>query len=171
MPSEHDHEPPTAPEIERRLQFHRLQMIGVPLLLVAPVLALAGRLGDARERVEIVERGVGLAVEFPVRDHFEDWSRIEVTVANDTGAPLSGVRAEFARGLFDFLSRPVFHPGLERIDDDAYVVGLGDIAAGEAHSVVVDYLPNSYGRLAGVVRLRAGAFELAEIPISLVVLP
>lgn len=157
--------------MDRKWQFHRLQMIGVPLLLSIPVVALTGQLGGARERREVHEDGVVVALEYSTRDHFEDWSRLELTVRNASPTELPEVRAEFTRGLVDAFARPQFQPPLVRIDDLSYVVALGPIAAGAARTVVLDYQPAAFGRLSGAVHVRAGDRELAQLPVALVVLP
>ncbi|WAS95100.1 hypothetical protein [Nannocystis punicea] len=167
---EPDH-PPSPPEIERRLQFHREQLLLLPLMLVVPIMALLGLLGGPRVREEIELRGVRLGVEFAPRDHLEDWGRMHVTVDNRSPAPLPGARAEFARALLDPLWQPSFQPPLARIDGDWYVVALGDIPPGQARVVTLDYRSTEPGELTGAIRVRAGDEAPVELPIHITVLP
>lgn len=163
--------PPPPPEIPRRLQFHRSQLMLLPLMFVIPLLALSGLFGGTRQREEIHLRGVTLAVEFAPRDHLEDWGRMHVTVANRSPAPLRDAQAEFSRDLLDPLWQPSFHPPLRRIDGDWYVVPLGDVPPGETRAVTLDYRSTRPGRLAGAVRGRAGDEVLIELPLAITVLP
>jgi hypothetical protein len=163
--------PPSPPEIDRRLQFHREQWLLLPLMFAVPILAALGLLGGPRQREEIELRGVGLAVEFAPREHFEDWSRLRVTVVNRSSGPLAGAQAEFSRGLLEAMGQPSFQPPLARIDADWYVVPLGDVAPGATRGVTLDYRSTSPGVLAGAVRVRAGDEALAELPVHLTVLP
>ncbi|PCC71989.1 hypothetical protein SAMN02745121_08032 [Nannocystis exedens] len=167
---EHEH-PPPAPEIERRLQFHRPQLLLMPLMFAVPILALLGLLGGPRVREEIDLGGVHLAVEYAPRDHLEDWGRVYVTVVNRSPAPLADARAEFARALLDALWQPSFQPQLARIDGEWYVVPLGDLPPGATRAVTLDYRSTDPGRLNGSVRVRAGDEALAELPIHIAVLP
>lgn len=164
-------DPPPAPPLERRWQFHRLQLFGVPLLLAAPVLALAGQLGGARERLDMRQNGLHIALEYSTVDHLDDWSRLELTIHNESTAPLVDVQAAFARGLVDGFARPQFQPPLARIDGAAYVVALGPLAAGEARTILLDYQPDEVGRHAGAIDVRAGDHTLVQFPVALVVLP
>jgi hypothetical protein len=171
MPREHPRDPPPAPPLERRWQFHRLQLIGVPLLLAAPALALTGHLGGARERVELHQSGLGLALEYATRDHLDNWSRLELTIRNESAAPLLDLQAAFARDLLRGLARPQFQPALDRIDGAAYVVALGTLPAGDVRVIALDYQPAEVGRHAGVIHVRSGGRELAQLPVALVTLP
>ncbi|MFY0535862.1 hypothetical protein [Nannocystis pusilla] len=167
---EPDH-PPSPPEIDRRLRFHREQLLLLPLMFAVPLMALLGLLGGPRVRQEIDLRGVHLAVEFAPRDHLEDWGRMHVTVVNRAAAPLVDARAEFAAALLDRLWRPSFHPQLAHIEADWYVVPLGDVPAGATRVVTLDYRSTEPGKLAGAVRVAAGDEALAELPIHITVLP
>ena len=42
-------QPPQAPEIERKLEFHRVQLIGMPLLAIIPILSAGPYAGGRRE--------------------------------------------------------------------------------------------------------------------------
>jgi hypothetical protein len=55
------------PHIERKVELQRAQWIGIPLLMVLPILALAGVLGDAREEVTASGGGIEMRVSFPQR--------------------------------------------------------------------------------------------------------
>lgn len=163
--------PPQPPAIDRRLQFARLQLVGMPLMMLVPLLAVFGLLGEARERTERAGDGVRVRVDYPGRARFEADTRLRLSVENVGSAALSDTRVEFERGLMDALSGIGFSPPVERIDRQAYVVGLGELAPGAERVVFLDFRPSERGRLGGRVTLRAAGAPLVEVPIEVLVFP
>ncbi|MBI1296719.1 hypothetical protein GC175_17320 [bacterium] len=62
---EEDAQPPQPPPIKKRFQFTKAQLIGVPLILLIPILALIGVFDAHLERTTAVAGDLQVTVEYP----------------------------------------------------------------------------------------------------------
>lgn len=166
-----DQEPPEAPDIPRQWKFYDYQYIAIPLLLLIPVLALLGVLGETSATVEAAGEGLLLRVQYPDRAHYEAYNHIEVTVRNESAEAVSGLFVEFDRGLLDHFSQLSVNPSLTEITDTAYRVELGDLEAGAERVVTLDYQPDLNGAHDSWVRLTADGIAQVQADISMFVFP
>jgi hypothetical protein len=164
-------DPPQAPDIPRQWILYNYQYIAIPLLLLIPVLALFGVLGETSTTVEAAGEGIALRVHYPDRAHYEAYNHVEVTVRNESGADISGVMVEFERELLDHFSQLSVNPSLTEITETAYRVELGDIGAGEERLVTLDYQPDMNGAHESWVRLTADGIEPVQADFSMFVFP
>lgn len=164
-------EPPEAPDIPRQWKFHSYQYIAIPLLLLIPLLAVLGVLGETSTVVEASGDGVTMRVEYPDRAHYEAYNHISVTVRNASGADLTGVVVEFDRGLLDHFSQLSINPSLEEITETAYRVELDEIEAGGERVITLDYQPDMNGTHNSWVRLTADGIAPVQADISMFVFP
>lgn len=164
-------EPPQAPDIPRQWKFYNYQYIAIPLLLLIPVLALFGVLGETSTTVEAADEGLVLRVHYPDRAHYEAYNHIEVTVRNESAGTLSGVTIEFDRELLGQFSQLSVNPSLSEITETVYRVELDDIESGGERVVTLDYQPDMNGSHDSWVRLTADGFEPVQADISMFVFP
>jgi hypothetical protein len=164
-------EPPQAPDIPRQWKFHSYQYIAIPLLILIPVLALLGILGETSTTVEVANEGLVLRVHYPDRAHYEAYNHIEVTVRNDSSGVLSGAAVEFDRELLTHFSQLSVNPSLSEITETAYRVELGDIEAGGERVVTLDYQPDMNGAHDSWVRLTVDGIAPVQAGISMFVFP
>lgn len=162
--------PPPAPEIDRRLRLSRGQGVAIPAMMLIPALAVAGVLGDHRRRDAVVAGGLALEVDFAATEHADREGALRLTVESRSGAPRAAV-VELDRGLLDAFTALRIHPAIDRIDGDAYVVPLGELAPGASRVITVDYSAGRWGRLRGALRVRAAEGVIAELPIEMWVFP
>jgi len=164
-------EPPKAPDIPRQWKFYNYQYIAIPLLLLIPLLALLGVLGETSATVEAENEGLIVRVIYPDRAHYEAYNHIEVTVRNESGGDISGAFVEFERELLDNFSQLGVNPSLTEITETAYRVELGDLEAGAERVVTLDYQPDMNGTHDSWVRLVADGIEPVQANISMFVFP
>lgn len=163
--------PPQAPAFERRLQFARLQLVGMPLVMLVPMLALAGLLGGRREHAERRADDVVVDVAYEGRARYEASSRIEVKVHNAGAVPLAAAQVEIERALLEGFSEVMTSPAVAAIEGDAHVVALGELAPGATRMVIVEFRPSQPGRVRGGVRARVGESARVRVPVEMLVLP
>lgn len=147
-------EPPTPPEVPRRLRFHRLQLIGVPLLAVLPVLALVGVFSPRTLEAGGVSGSVGLTVRYPATLRYQMQGRLEIRARNlgDTPAQLA---VEVERQYADRFEGLAFTPAVTEATTGSYRVELGTVPAGASRSVSVEIRADDYWRSSGTVTLRS----------------
>jgi hypothetical protein len=72
--------PPPAPVMPRRVRLYRAQWLGLPLLLVLPLLGLAGAFGESRQTRTFADEFVRVEVDYPVRLRVRQPSAVHVRV-------------------------------------------------------------------------------------------
>jgi hypothetical protein len=143
-------EPPKPPEIDRRLRLSRAQLIGMPLIALFPALALAGVFGEGWDHREVRGRTITLAVDFATRFRVTPKKPMIVRVDNHSNAEIDTVRVEFDSAYVEAFSPAEFNPATE----DAYVVALTALKAGESRRIRVDLTAARVGRQRGRIVAR-----------------
>lgn len=153
-------QPPEPPQIGRRLVFHPLQAIGVPLIMLIPLLALLGVFG--RATTEASERAANLEVkvEHPTRMRYKTTETVEIAVRNAGGGPLDSVNVVMDREYLEGFSNVSFTPTADEITDEGYVVELGAIEPGSTRIVSVEIRGDQYW-------LHEGGLTVGEVSIPL----
>lgn len=150
--SEDTSQPPEVPEIDRGLQLYPWQWIGMPLLILVPVLALLGIFGDREGTVRAEDAVLEVRVEYPERLRAGRPATARVLVRNRAARPLESVRvsldSSYLAGFADLRILP--------LPQRAYEVDLGMIGPGESRLVRMEMIGEAYGRHSGEVAARAG---------------
>jgi hypothetical protein len=163
--------PPEAPHMQRRFHLYGYQYIGLPLLLLIPLLALFGVFGPTMATVEARSDGTVLSVMYPERAHYQAYTRLRVVVRNTGGDVQNAAAVEFERELLDRFSQIVFNPSLSEITDSVYRVDIGQLPSGAERAVTVDLRPEANGPNRGVVTVSAEGRQDVQAEIVIFVLP
>src|SRR5687768_9383218 len=131
MPSKQPPGPPTPPALPRSIVFERVQKLGVPALLVLPVVALAIAGGLARTEARSARGGLELTVEHPRLVMFGAPEQLRISVANTGHEPVARVRVEVPQGYLDAFAGVQFTP--EAVEPGA--TELGPLWPGETRTV------------------------------------
>lgn len=148
-------QPPRAPSLERRPRFTPLQRWGLPLLALAPVLALTGLLGVTSQRVTATEGPLTLEVEHPNRARKGVTATLTVTVRNAGPAPLADVVLELERGYLESFEEADVEPAPDAATQDAFRFELGELEAGASRVVSAVLTADRYWRRPGTARVEA----------------
>jgi hypothetical protein len=159
--------PPPAPDLPRRVRVNPSQWVGLPLLLLVPVLALGGVLGERRQLRTMHDDHTRIEVEYPTRLRARQHSTVVVRIVK-----LNGTSADSVRVMFD-------ESWLGRFDDvdltpdpqHGWTVLLADFEVGEQVEVRLGLEAGRPGRSRGQVRVEGGARAGHEIVLSTFVLP
>src|SRR5690606_12259349 len=84
-------DPPGPPEIRRRLSLYRFQLIGLPFLLIIPLLALAGVFGERRDDAHARDGALEVSARYPSVFRYKMIDAIEVDVRNRGDAVIDSV--------------------------------------------------------------------------------
>ena len=126
--------PPT-PEIGRRIRFAPLQAIGVPVLMLIPVLGLLGLFDTSAARVQSESGGYSLDVVYPSRFRHRPLEALRITVRNGTGAEIQKLAVKVSRQYADAFENVTFAPEPKEIDAKHVVFEFESVAAGESRIV------------------------------------
>lgn len=157
--SDGDYGVPEAPDIEKKWRFKWVQKVGVPFLLLIPLLALLGVFGPNIETV--TERGevLSLEVSYPTRFRYKTIAPVHIRVTNIAAQTAPTVTVRLERNYLSAFSNVAFQPSVASISDEAYYVQLTDLQAGESRIVDLEMQAENYWEQRGVVAAAAGGLE------------
>lgn len=158
---------PNAPDIERRVSLPRWRALGMGLILMVPVLAIAGVFGDTAQSVTRRGPNVEVAVEIPTRFRYEMLKYITISLTNASATRLDTIRVSVDTAYLDRFSGVVFTPSAEQ----AYMVPVTDVAPGESRQVRIEIQGNSYGRHTGTLHIESTAGDTLTVPLHTIIFP
>ncbi|MEX2536688.1 MAG: hypothetical protein WD273_13915 [Trueperaceae bacterium] len=164
-------QPPEAPQIERRINLSRDQLIGIPILVLIPLLALFGVFGVSESRGTREGESVALAVEYSSRTRLRAAHSLVIEVTNRLDRPLTGVVVEVDRNYVEKFSQATFTPSASTVNETAYRVDLDPIPASATRVVTVDLKPVRYWSHSGTVTVSATESNEVEFEFATFVFP
>lgn len=150
-----------------------LQWVGLPLLILLPVLAIVGVLGTSLDQVSAANGAVRLQVQYPARARKGTQVDARIRVLNAGSAPLGGVTVAIDRAYLDGFGMVKITPSDLVITDAGYEVSVGDLPAGASRHVLLQLEPGrSYGRRTGTVSVYAdGVAQPVTVPLATFTFP
>lgn len=164
-------EPPQPPSIERKFKLYLTQMIGIPLLILVPVLALLGMFGETEDKVTISNPQLEMQVDYPTRFRYKMIDSVTVSLSNSSAEPISTVEIGFDRSYVEGFSTVTFTPAAHQITDTAYVVEVADLQPGETRIISVEIQAEKYGRHQGAITATAENAEALRVVIKTFTFP
>jgi hypothetical protein len=159
--------PPRAPDIERQFQLHTYQKVGLPLLLLFPVLALAGVFGEGRGSTDQVTGLLHVQVDYPTRIRYSTTTRMTVSVTNRSTSPIDSLAVSFDPEYLSAFTEVSFTPDVDR----AFSCDLLDLAPGEERRLLVEYSAEDYWRHRGRVLVKGAGADSAALDFSTFIYP
>lgn len=158
-------QPPQPPEITRKLQVNRVQLIGMPLIILLPVLALFGMFGETADTVSAASAQIELRVEYPTRFRYKLTHPITVSLHNISEQFFSTVQVGFEREYVEGFSMVTFTPTVKQITDTFYFVEINDLGPGETRIVSVSVQAEKFGHHTG--RITVTPDNAGELQVSI----
>lgn len=160
-------QPPPAPDIHRRFQLHRGQWVGIGLLLLIPLLAMAGLFGYTWHTVEDDTDSLAVELRYPARYRYRVLGSMEMQVTNTSNAAIDTVTIDVDTAYLARFSKVIAIPDFKH----AYLIELTDLGPGESRHVSVEIRAERPGRHSGEVRVSASAEEVARLPLTTFIFP
>ncbi len=158
-------EPPSLPDPPRHVRLYRHQWIGLPLLALIPVLALAGVFGETSAHVQRRSDSLDVAVQYTDRYRYRQSNSLRIEVHNTGPATLDTITLTLDTTFANRFSSVSGIPEFRR----AYEVELTDVRPGERALAVIELKGDRFGRHEGMLHVRAR--ESIDIPLSILILP
>lgn len=162
-----DARPPPAPSIERRLRLHPAQWIGVPLLLLVPLLAVLGLFGEARETLDAHAAAISVEANHPTRSRHGLPGHLWLEVRNDSPGVIDTVTVELDPAYAAGFSKLEASPAFER----PYLIRLVEVNPGESRRVRLEFEQERYGWRRGELRVRSSGGDTARIRLRTFIFP
>lgn len=88
-------------KVERKFEIHIFQIIGIPIMILVPILALFGLFGESVDTMSTSNQQLEVSVEYPTRFRFRMIDEITVSLTNVAGQSLPSVLVSFDRQYTD----------------------------------------------------------------------
>jgi hypothetical protein len=170
-PQKESGQPPQPPEVERRLQFHREQLIGVPIIMLLPVLALLGLFGPTFGTESASGSQIEMQVEHPTRVRYKTIIPLEITVRNVSAQDMPTVTVSISADYIANFTEAQFVPEADEITEEAYKIELSNVGAGESRQVNVGLRPDLIGNHTGEIVAEPEGGEATRASIGTFILP
>jgi hypothetical protein len=149
-------QPPQPPEIEPKFTLSRVQWIGLPLLMLLPLLALLGVFGESFTAVADSNDVLDMEVEYATRYRYKMRNALELSLENLSAQTIPTLTVRLDADYISQFSDIAFSPQLDEITDEDYIVHLQDVQPGEVRVVTVEMQGDRYGRHSGTMSATAG---------------
>lgn len=163
--------PPEAPPFTRSLRLDRPEKIGVPLLLLLPLLALYGMFDEQEMTTTAAATGVEMQVIYPSRSRHQLEGVLEIHVRNSSVHALPVLTLGIDRNYLAHFDQVRFLPLPIRIDGETYQVEFRDLQPGETRRLNIELRPDDPGRHTGRITARGIDGSQAETTISSIIFP
>jgi hypothetical protein len=160
-------QPPQPPGQRARLRLSAAQYVGVPLMALVPVLALAGVFGERRELRQDVHGGLLLSARVPTRFRYRQRMTLEVSVTNRGSDSLGDVRVRLDSTYLDRFSSVALSP---HASPDG-VVRFGALGPQQTDRLTVTLEGERAGALRGVAVATDAAGDTARVTLASTVFP
>lgn len=166
MSADHFPKPPAPPELPRKVRPHMWQVGGVALLLIIPVLAVAGVFGERWAGEQVSTAALSISVRYPSVLRYKTTGSLLARVSNASSASLDTVRLALDAGYATAFSQVQATPGFT----DAFATELIQLRPGETRVVTVELQAEKYWRHSGELRVWAGV-DTARVTLRTFIYP
>ena len=165
--SQHRHsEPPESPPFKRKLRFYVFQFIGLPFILLIPLLAISGLFDQTRTESEQSNDEISIHMDYPSRYRHKTEGTILIHVQNNSQESIPSLRLEISRDYLDQFSELRFFPELNQISADSYIIELSEIPHDTSELIRIELLASNYGEATGLVAAIAEGVEPLRLSIN-----
>jgi hypothetical protein len=162
---------PQPPPFQPKLRIAPLQLIGIPLLALLPLLALFGVFGESLTTKRATSLDVAVEVTYVARYRYGMNHSISVSVTKLSERSPATVTVAFDPAYIEHFSEVNFVPSAERLSRDGFVVELGAIESGETKFVMVEMQSEHYWAQNGVITVSPASGEPVTVTVSTMTFP
>ena len=141
-------EPARAPEVSRRLNFTRKQLIVMPLFAAIPILSLFGLFGERRAAVYAASRSVAMSIRYPRRFRYRQVQSLDIAIRNVSARVIDTIDVSLDTAYVSRFSSVRIEPAPRA----AFTVAITDVQPGESRLISAELWGDRYGRHQGRIR-------------------
>lgn len=164
-------EVPKPPEIKRRVRFHPTQLIGMPIIMLLPVLGLFGVFDTAQATATAEQSGINVQVDYPSKFRHKIGEPMRIQVENNSGASVPKLVVKMSRSYFDAFENVQFVPEPQEIDATSITFEFPDVKAGDTRQVEVEMEASDAGTHKATVEAGPENGSTAQVEVETFVLP
>lgn len=137
-------QPPQPPSIKKRFEFTKAQLIGVPVILLIPILALIGVFDAHMERVTAGAGDLQITVEYPNSVRYKKIEPISIYVQNLSAGTFPTVTVTIDNAYLAGFSTVTFTPAVDEVTADKFTVNLNDVKPRESRRILIEVQAERY---------------------------
>ncbi|HSL43670.1 MAG TPA: hypothetical protein VK897_09580 [Anaerolineales bacterium] len=164
-------QPPQPPSIEPKIRFYPHQLIGIPLMMLIPILALFGVFGQTVSSVDASNPQLQMHVEYPTRFRYKLIDSITVSLFNASNQVIPTVNVHFDRPYIERFSTVTFSPSIKTITENAYIVEVTDLQPHETRAISVTVQAEKYGKHGGTIWAAPEGSEGLRVQVDTITFP
>lgn len=161
---------PQPPPFQRKLQIAPLQLIGISLLALLPILALFSVFGESINVKSASNSEISMQVEYVTRYRYRMQDAMSISVTNESPQP-STITVSIDRDYINHFSDITFVPEVARVSVDAYEVDLRAVKSHETRLVTVQMQGEHYWTKSGVVSAMLAGGHPVTVEVSTTIFP
>lgn len=161
-------QPPQPPEFTGKARFYTYQIVGMAVIVLIPILALATVFGTTQARATVSAGELEVEVTYPSKIRYKTIHPLEVTVTN-SGTSEQDVTLYFDTGYLNKFSNVTVFPEPEYVNEQEYAIELDEVAPGEARIISLEVQAERYGSFSGTVRVEGD--QNAELTLHTISFP
>ncbi len=159
--------PAQPPLLRARPRLTRAQRLGLPLILLIPLLALAGFFGEGRSAADAIAGDMHVVANVPTRFRYRQRMTLDVAVTNVGRRALDSVRAYIDSAYLARFSDVLVEP----TPSASGVVALGSIPPGQSVWLRATLDGDRSGSIHGQLLVWTARGDSARVPLTSVVFP
>jgi hypothetical protein len=169
--TQEDPQPPQPPQITRQIRVAPLQKVGVPLLLLVPLLAILGLFDESLTTVSASNSHLSIQVEHVTRTRNGQHNPISIRITNLSSQSPVTATVYIDRAYLDHFSDRQFTPQATRLTDTVYEVVLPDLQARETRAIAVESQVEDPGWHTGIISATVSGGEPVQVTVRTFIFP
>jgi hypothetical protein len=162
--------PPEAPQINRKVSFYWSQAIGMPLILLLPLLGLFRVFDSHTQEVVARDSQAELVARYPDRLRDQINEPMTISLTNLSGSE-SAFRISLERRFFEQMEDVRFEPQPDKSDSENYIFEIDSLPAGESEVITVDFRSSDSGLYRSTVSASSSDGTVVSVPVQTLVFP
>ena len=156
-----------APQLRPHLRMWKYQWIGIPLILIMPILAIMGVFGREIKNLNITGGGITAQIEYPSKIRYGQEEFIRVELTNDSSKTMRDVSVSFDKNYIQKFDGSEFKPQA----DINYFVKAGDISPGNKKILEVKLKAGERGSNSGKIIISSRNKEIISEELNTFIFP
>ncbi len=156
-----------SPKLPPHIKTWRFQLIGLPLLILIPLLAMMGIFGKELETITVKGGGLVSSIEYPTKMRYGQEVFMRLELKNTTGETIKNVSVNFDENYIKRFDGVEFTPNIE----ENYITETGDIPAGETRLIDVKLKAGEIGNQTGKFKFFSGEKKLFSTRLKTFIFP
>ncbi|MFL5613596.1 MAG: hypothetical protein ACJ796_08050 [Gemmatimonadaceae bacterium] len=157
---------PEPPSLPRQIRLTRKQLLGLPLIVLVPLLTLLGVFGEHQGTVGVEHGPFSVVVRYPDRFRYRQVQQLDISLVNLSQRAIDTVRVSLDTAYISRFSSVRIIP----TPRSAFVVELSGVGPGERRLVTAELWGERYGVHRGRIVVSAGT-DSASVELRTLVFP